>query len=49
MRDRDMLKDHWFHGLSFMALTDKYDMSLPAVKKIVWDVGDNIIARANKS
>lgn len=43
-----MLKDHWFGGLSFMALADKYDMSLPAVKAIVWSVGDEVLSRADE-
>ena len=49
VRDRQMLKDHWFNGLSFMALAEKYDLSLPAVKSIVWTVGDNVLEMAKKS
>lgn len=49
VRDRDMLKDHWFYGLSFMALADKYDMSLPAVKNIVYQVGDAVLEMAQQN
>ena len=35
-RDRSILQDHWFGGLSMMAIADKYDVS-----------ADDSIARAN--
>ena len=46
LRDRDMLRDHWFGGMSFMALAEKYDLSLPAVKGIIYSVGDGVLTRA---
>ena len=47
-RDRDMLRDHWFNGMSFTALAEKYDLSLPAVKNIVYSIGDDVLIRANE-
>lgn len=47
-RDREVLRDHWFGGLSFTALTEKYDLSLTAVKNIIYGVGDKILLRAQK-
>ena len=47
-RDRAILRDHWFDGVSFMALADKYNLSLTAVKDVVYDVGDPIILMAVK-
>ena len=47
-RDRNMLRDHWFGGMSFVALASKYDMSLPAVKSIVYTVGDGVLTRATE-
>ena len=47
-RDRDMLRDHWFGGMSFVALASKYNMSLPAVKGIVYTVGDGVLSRATE-
>lgn len=47
-RDREMLKDHWFEGLSLMALADKYELSLTAVKSIIYTQGDRILLMAAK-
>jgi Mor family transcriptional regulator len=47
-RDREILRDHWFKGLSFMALAEKYDLSLNGVKKIVYGQGDKVLLRAAK-
>ena len=46
-RDRDMLRDHWFRGLSFYELADKYGVSLTLVKRVMRD-GDSILLRAAK-
>lgn len=46
-RDRDMLRDHWFRGLSFYELGDKYGVSLTLVKRVMRD-GDSILLRAAK-
>ena len=45
-RDRDILKDHWFRGLSLLMLASKYDLSLTAIKNIVYGIGDKILIRA---
>lgn len=45
-RDRDILRDHWFGGESLMGLSDKYDLSLTAIKKIVYGRGDKILLLA---
>lgn len=47
-RDRAILRDHWFGGLSFMALVEKYDISLTAVKSIIYGEGDKVLLRAQK-
>lgn len=44
-RDRDILRDHWFGGLSFMKLSEKYDLSLTAIKKIVYKQGDRVLLK----
>lgn len=44
-RDRDILRDHWFRGLSFMKLSEKYDLSLTAIKKIVYKQGDRVLLK----
>ncbi len=46
-RDRKILIDHWFAGLSFERLASKYDISLTAVKKIVYTIGDKILLKLN--
>ncbi len=44
-RDREILEDHWFGGLSFYQLSEKHGVSLTAVKKIVYGVGDKILLK----
>lgn len=44
-RDRSMLRDHWFCGLSYYELADKYGVSLTLVKRVMRD-GDDILLRA---
>ena len=46
-RDRQILDDHWFGGLSFFQISEKYGMSLTAVKEIVYGVGDKILLKLN--
>lgn len=47
-RDRRILRDHWFGGLSFTALAEKHDLSLTAVKAIIYQKGDKILLRAER-
>ena len=47
-RDRQMMSDKWFEGLSLKELADKYDMSETAVKKVIYKKGDEILYRASK-
>ena len=43
---RDMLKDHWYHGYTIEELAEKYQVSATTVKKVLYDIGDNILLRA---
>lgn len=45
---RKILRDKWFNGLSFDELSDKYHLSPNRIKKIVWDVGDAVLLKADK-
>lgn len=47
-RDRDILRDHWFGGLSFMALSEKYKISDDTVKRVIYGQGDKILIKAAK-
>lgn len=47
-RDRAILRDHWFKGKSFQTLAGDYDLSLTAVKDIIYDKGDRILLRAEE-
>lgn len=47
-RDRAILRSHWFGGKSFVELTEKYDLSLTAVKNIIWKQGDKVLLKASK-
>lgn len=44
-RDRQILKDHWFRGLSFDKLAEKYNMSTNAVKNVIYGIGDKILLK----
>lgn len=44
-RDRQVLKDHWFGGLTFEQLAEKNNLSANAVKNIVYGCGDKILLR----
>lgn len=48
IRDREILRDHWWGGMSFMALAEKYKLSLTAVQKIIHSKGDKVLLRAAK-
>ena len=43
---REILKAHWFDGVTLEGLAGEYHLSLTAIKKIVYDIGDVVIARA---
>lgn len=46
-RDREILKEHWFEGLSFYQLAEKHKMSLTMVKKVIYGIGDKILLKLN--
>lgn len=48
IRNRELLRDRWFCGLSFENLAEKYDLSVTAVKSIVYGKGDKVLIRASK-
>lgn len=45
-RDRQMMRDKWFEGLSLKELCDKYNISDTAVKKVIYGQGDKILYKA---
>lgn len=45
---RNLLKDHWFEAMSFEELAEKYHLSVSAVKKIVYNIGDKILIKATE-
>ena len=45
---RDMLRDRWFGGLSLERLAEKYDISVTAVKDVIYGIGDKVLLRASK-
>lgn len=44
-RDRNILKDHWFGGLTFEGLAEKYDYSVTKIKDVVYKCGDKVLLR----
>ena len=47
-RDKEILRLHWFGGLSLYALAQRYDLSLTTIKNIVYSQGDAVLIRASK-
>ena len=45
-RNQEILRDKWFHGLSLYDISNKYDLSLTAVKRVAYDIGDKIMLKA---
>lgn len=44
-RDREILKDHWFRGMTFEQLAEKNHLSVNAVKNIVYGIGDKVLLK----
>ena len=44
---RKILRDWWFHGATLESLSADYHISVTAVKKIVYTIGDPILLRAS--
>lgn len=47
-RDRGILLDHWFGGLSYYELSEKYAVSDTTVKRVILKLGDTVLLRASK-
>lgn len=45
-RDRAILRDHWFGGKSLIDLSNSYDLSLTAIKSVVYGQGDRVLIKA---
>ena len=44
-RDRQILKDHWFGGLSFERIAEKNNCSVTCVKRVVYSIGEKILLK----
>ena len=47
-RDREILREKWFAGLSFQEIAEKHHLSETYVKDIVYKIGDKILLRADE-
>ena len=47
-RDREILRKHWFEGMSFKELSNEYNLTVEAMKRIIYGIGDAILLRASK-
>ena len=45
-RDREILRDRWFRGLTLAEIAEKHDLSESYVKDIIYGLGDDILLRA---
>lgn len=44
-RDRQILKDHWFGGMSIEQLAGSNRLSANAIKNVIYDIGDKILLK----
>lgn len=44
-RDQQILRDHWFGGLTFEALAEKHYLSVTRIKEIVYKCGDKVLLK----
>lgn len=44
-RDREILKNHWFGGMTFEQLAGENRLSVNAVKNIIYGIGDKILLK----
>lgn len=44
---REILRDHWFHGMSTKELASKYNKSEVRIKEI-FRIGDSVLLKADK-
>lgn len=48
VRDRRILRQHWFMGMTFDELAEKHDVSTTVIKNVIYGIGDEVILRAAK-
>ena len=44
-RDREILKSHWFGGMTFEQLAEENKLSVNAIKNIIYKIGDEILLK----
>lgn len=45
-KHRAMLRDKWFEGYTLEEIAEKYGITPAATKKVIYGIGDKILARA---
>ena len=45
---REMLREFWFQGMTIAQISEKHNKSETRVKKVLYDIGDKILLRADK-
>lgn len=45
---REMLREFWFKGMTISGIAEKHNKSDTAVKKVLYDIGDKVLLRADK-
>ena len=45
---REMLREFWFQGMTIAGIAGKHNKSETAVKKVLYDIGDKVLIRADK-
>ena len=46
-RDREILKNHWFKGMTFEQLAELNGLSVNKIKDVVYNIGDKILLKTS--
>jgi DNA-binding NarL/FixJ family response regulator len=45
---REMLREFWFKGMTISGIAEKHNISETSVKKVLYNIGDKVLLRADK-
>jgi len=48
IENRNILREHWFQGKTLQEIAADHNKSLDSIKRIIYDIGDKILIKANK-
>ena len=49
IRDRSILRESWFEGLSYERIAEKHELSVKSVQNIIYKQGDTVLIKATEN